>query len=201
MSWSQNGMVGPRGEDPLPDVFEPIVGYRQFFAVKKPNGWVLRSPIKGTEWEKSTMRAQCFYVDAAVYSNSTGPRTIVDKHRAPNHDCGCGIYAYYEPAALHTKGAWLLWSDFGSKFRVTCVITLTGAVEVHSRGMRGEKASIKAIMWDPLQKEPVMAIANTYNLDIIDEADIYDKALKYGKPLDKSLRPQQHIEGGNDVSK
>lgn len=198
MSWAQNGMIGDRGDDSVPDVFEPIIGFRQFHAVRKPTGWALRSPIKGTEWDKAVLRARCFYQDHSLYQMGMPTRTIVDQHKAPDHECGCGIYAYYEPNFVNLHSSWIMGLTPNFRFHVTAVITLTGTVEVHETGMRGERAIIRAIVRDPLHKDDLAQIALSYDVDLIDKEDVAQAALKYGSPLDESLRPKRKSTKEND---
>jgi hypothetical protein len=155
-----------------PDLLAPVSGFRDWHV--KADG--LCSPRTGVPWSGRVLQAEC------------RPRTADDlirpAHRAPGHECGCGIHAYYEP------------SDETSKISYTGVsgiVSAWGDVEIHAGGFRAEFARVEALgvyaRWSERQKSAVQRIAATLGVDIVDLYDLADAAASYATPMPQQLIP------------
>jgi hypothetical protein len=155
-----------------PDLLAPVSGFRDWRVT--PEG--LCSPRTGVPWVGRVLRAEC------------RPRSADDlvrpPHRAPGHECQCGIHAYFEP------------SDETSKVNYTGVsgiVSVWGDVEIHARGLRAEYARIEALgvysRWTKRQKSAVRSIAASLDLDLIDLYDLADAAASYAAPVSPALVP------------
>jgi hypothetical protein len=157
---------------PAPDLLAPVYTFRDWHAL--PEG--LTSPRTGVTWTSRMLAAEC------------RPRTPEDlvrpDHRAPGHDCSCGIHGYFRPSEETSK------VDFRG---VTGVITAWGQVEVHEDGIRAEFARVEALgvyaRWTRRQKAAVAAIAADLDVDLVDLRDLEAAAASYATPVPAALVP------------
>jgi hypothetical protein len=81
----------------------------------------------------ATMHAQCEPLDVAPAGRER--REVPPGHPAPERDCKCGIYAWYEPDDTAMLSA-----------RVFGAIEATGLVLMCDRGFRAERARVTAVV-------------------------------------------------------
>lgn len=139
------------GDEPLdfqiPDVVEPIVGYRSWLAERRsshPSSLRLTSSFGRDSWEPGEAKvAQCgnyriFKEDRATRGISCSESP--SRSKLGHHGFGCGIYAYKDPcraAAYHDP------ARFGSS--VWGEILMWGNVYEHEHGFRAQFAIPSAI--------------------------------------------------------
>lgn len=194
--YNYNGMVGWRGDDPIPDVFTPVIGFRRYRITlnEETKKWELRSPIQDTVWTTSKMTAQCIR-QVFTWTHFTGASYVTEerKHAAPEHECRCGIYAYYDPPhqemSEYVSARW----DKPNSFPVVACITLTGVIEVHEKGMRGQYAQVHCITCPAPKEGIVKPLAKKMGLEIVEYDSLREAATRYGEPLDASFRPQNPL--------
>lgn len=100
-----------------PDLMNVVVGFRGFH-------WDPGSPhilLGGAAWEAGENVAVC----------KTGL-----PHKAPDNDCGCGLYAYHDLSRMDTNGS------YGP---ISAAVAAWGKLCVHGDGFRAEKAQVIAI--------------------------------------------------------
>jgi hypothetical protein len=161
-----------------PDLMAPVAGFRDWRVTQDG----LCSPRTGVPWVTRVMRAEC--------RPQSADDLVRRPHRAPGHDCGCGIHAYFEP------------SDEASKISyagVSGIVSLWGDVEIHAGGLRAEYARIEALgvygRWTERQKSAVQTIAAALDVDILDLYDLADAAASYASPVPPGLVPDGGRKG------
>lgn len=189
-------MIGP--EIQVPDVTEAVVGYRQFgLARHGQHNYQLVSPHTGDPWLTVECTAKC---NKTIKSE----RVVLDgirpkQHSAPAKDCGCGIYAYFDPCLVAVYDNSMRWmSMHGARGpedeRVAALVTMTGRIEVHARGMRSAKARICALGMNGNlnadERAALKTIADDFGVPLVPQADLPKLATEFGRPLDDSLRPE-----------
>lgn len=142
----------------VPRVSGPLVGFR---------AWTLRNGrlcptgySEGAAWVAGVNAARC-----------------VGGHRAPAHDCRCGLYALRE--------WWMLGaSDHG----VWGAVVLWGRVEVHRRGFRAEFARIVALSSHPSQSRShrvaVASVGRALMVPVVGIPELGAVASEFGVRLD-----------------
>lgn len=101
---------------------------------------------------------------------------LVHRHRAPHHNCNCGLYAFYDASMvlLHcVRGLVSAWGD----------------VEAHVDGFRAQYARIAALVDDP-GTAPIHALARVYGVPVITPEQFADDAFiaEFGEVLPPELR-------------
>ncbi len=184
--------VGPADLFRTPDLIEPVVGFRSWRAIDGR----LRSLYLPVFWDQRVMRAECpsasrtplaeaISADAPQSASATAA-ALERPHMAPDPDCSCGIYTYFEPdyqfPTLDYRG-------------VVGIVTLTGTIEVHADGMRGEEACVHALAtysrWVKRHRDEVAAIAEALEVDLVELEQLEEAAVKYGRPLSRGLLPAE----------
>ncbi len=116
MSFTQSDY---KGEELL--ILEPLLGFRQ---------WVYRDSklisMYTSYWENGDLTATC----QKYYDDETR-----EKHRSPDSECSCGIYAHYLPLESYKK----------TKNGIFGVIEASGKILMGTKGFRAEKAKIVAL--------------------------------------------------------
>jgi hypothetical protein len=125
--------------------------------------------------------------EGAWVSGVNDARCIYREHEAPDHDCGCGLYAWYEPRG-----------SVGFTMAVG-LVAAWGAVELHADGYRAEHAEILCLVADV--DEPVLRrmlvdyMADAYKVPVLDK----DRALAYARQraieVPHDLRPDRQALG------
>ena len=155
-----------------PDLLAPLSAFRDWRVAADG----LYSPRTGVPWVTRVMRAEC--------RPQTAENLVRPRHRAPGHECGCGIHAYFEP------------SDEASKVScagVSGIVSVWGDVEIHAAGLRAEFARVEALgvysRWTERQKAAVERIAASLDVDVVDLYDLDGAADRYASPVLASLVP------------
>jgi hypothetical protein len=184
-------MIGPE-QIVAPDFTEPIVGYRTFRLVKRSqHNYGLVSPHARTPWPSAEMKAEC----------SVKPKvpeglvltTPLKPHPAPAKDCGCGIYAYFEPCPVpkHRSDYFMYYGDEGKE--VEALVTLAGRIEVHETGMRAERARVCAIGLNANlnddERTGLARIGEQWGAPVVPQSQLPALASEYGRSLGKEHRP------------
>lgn len=187
-------MIGP--EVSAPDVTEAVVGFRTF-ALKSSSqhNYALYGPHTNKQWPTPRITARCNNTIQSEHIVLDGVRP--KQHTAPAKGCGCGIYVYFDPCPV-TDYTGLEWHGMRSPFsalgkEVASIVTLTGKVEVHERGMRGQHAEIRALGLNPnlnsAERTALRELGKRWDIPVVDQDGLPRLATEYGRPLDKSLRP------------
>jgi hypothetical protein len=181
---------GPADLFETPDLIEPVLGFRSWRVIDGR----LRSLYLPVVWDRPVLRAECPSLPGSELAGAVpggAPRSasaeaaaLGQPHMAPDPGCSCGIYAYFEPDLEFSK------LDHRG---VIGIVTLTGNVEVHVDGMRGEEARVHALAvyerWTRRQKDGVESIAARLGIDLVDLERVGQAAEAYGRPLSPELLP------------
>ena len=158
-----------------PDLIEPVVGFRSWRTL---DGHI-SSPYVPVRWHDPVLHAVC-HQSVAVH----GQRFVDGPHRAPHHDCRCGIYAYHAPPHRFAK------IDFRT---VPGIVTMWGRIEVHRGGMRAEHARICALAffdgWGGRQRRAAGEVAATLSVELIRYDEMQEASGRFGTRLPASLLP------------
>jgi hypothetical protein len=158
-----------------PDLLAPVSGFRDWKVT--PEG--LCSPRTGVMWQERVLRAECRPLTADDF--------VRPPHRAPGHECGCGIHAYYAPSDETSKVSYT---------GVSGIVTVWGDVEAHADGLRAEFARVEALgvytRWSERQKSAVARVAECLEAELVDLYDLADAAPSYAPPMPQQLIPGVH---------
>jgi hypothetical protein len=122
----------------VPDLTEPLLGWRSWRVVERPAGaFRLASVVKSVEWPaRRALTATC----VASHARLVLRRCAGGGHRSPSASCVCGIYAASSVAAAISYLDTSEHSRRGSLPRVLGVVKLWGTVLECERGLRGATA-------------------------------------------------------------
>lgn len=165
---------GERTEDPklgdsaVPNLIQHVIGFRTW---QPSNGTLMgRAP-----WVPGENKARC--------NGGLG------SHKAPNLQCGCGLYAYHEGVKL----------GYGVYGPVEGAIKAWGKMCVADRGFRAEFAEVIALLRpkNPKSIIEVEHIAYNYAVPICDSVKaLKEYAYTKGIPMDSTLRPSSGASAG-----
>jgi hypothetical protein len=178
--------LGRPGESRLPDVIEPIVGFRNWRIFRTgPAAWELSSPYLPALWSQPVVRAEC--------RRWRSPEDLLRRpHAAPHPDCGCGIRAYHTPTSDFSK------VDYRA---VSGIVTLWGRIEIDRGEMRAEQARVEALgvyrRWSRRQQDAVCEVASNLGAEVVDLHELDLAATWYGAPP-PSLMAEQPAHGVRD---
>jgi hypothetical protein len=164
------------GESRLPNLIEPIVGFRNWRIFRTgPAAGELSSPYLPVSWSESLVRAEC--------RRWRSPEDLLrEPHAAPHPDCGCGIRAYPAPTSDFAK------VDYRG---VSGIVTLWGRIEIDRGEMRAELARVEALgvyrRWGRGQRDAVRHVASNLGVDVVDLHELDVAAATYGAPPPPSL--------------
>ena len=171
------------GESRLPDLIEPIVGFRNWRIFQTgPAAGALSSPFLPVSWAQRVVRAEC-------RSWRSADDLLRTPHTAPDPDCGCGIRAYRAPTSEFSK------VDYRA---VSGIVTLWGRIEIDRDEMRAQLARVEALgiyrRWSRRQQEAVREVAASLGVDLVDLHELGVAAASYGAlPLPSLVAdPQAH---------
>lgn len=116
MSFSQRDY---KGNDLL--ILDSVIGYRQW----NWDNYRLQS-MKPGSWTNGSLTAECHH-----FSVIDSP----EKHRSPDLDCTCGIYAHYLPIESYER----------QNSNVFGVVEASGKILMGTKGFRAEKVKILAL--------------------------------------------------------
>lgn len=184
-------MIGPE-VSVAPDFTEPVIGYRQFILEPhSQHNFRLMSPHQREPWLTQTVTARC-NAKLPVPDGLVLPAMPLRSHSAPHKDCGCGIYAYFEPCPVPktSPNLYYLWRDANE---VAALVTVEGRVEVHAHGMRAQRATIQALGLNgnlsPFETAALKEIGRQWDVPVVPQDALPEIAVEYGRPLDKASRP------------
>ena len=154
--------------EPVPDLIEPVVGFRQWRLV----GDGLSSIACDDRWPEPTLTARCL----------TGSHP---QEPAPASACSCGVHAWYEPCPRTASAP--------HRSYVAGVVVRWGAIELHVSGMRAERCRIVALAL-PLsrwgKRDRVVAVAGRLGVPAVRHRDLRATAAAHGAPIPAGLRPR-----------
>jgi hypothetical protein len=174
--------VARPGESRLPDLIEPIVGFRNW-RIFRTGPAELSSPYLPVVWSEPVVRAEC--------RRWRSPEDLLrETHAAPHPDCGCGIRAYQTPTGDFSK------VDYRA---VSGIVTVWGRIEIESDEMRAELARVEALgvyrRWSRRQQDAVREVASRLGADIVDLHELDAAARSYGAPPPPSLLAEPRAPG------
>ena len=153
----------------VPDLFEPLVGFRAWH-VGTDGALVPWSAGTTGTWRPGTNEARCLAPGAK-------------RHRAPGHRCTCGLYGLTDSrdprllAGRQAVGAIVAWGD----------------VELHRTGFRAQYARIVALGaphgCQPAHPERLRTAAARYGVPVVPLGRLRDVALEHGRPLEFDTLP------------
>jgi len=131
-------------ESPL--VAGPLYGVRTWTVVGEPGAERLAGPESGARWP-----------DGGAWLEAICPH---EAHRAPQHDCMCGIYGLH-PNIHNARDV------LASRFVLAGVVECDGAVEVHAEGFRAERGRPHAFALTPLRNPALVGrLAEAYRAEV-----------------------------------
>ena len=176
----------------------PLMGVRQYQV--DDEGYLGSLTGRGDRWEPDKPRkAECdggqfghYRMEPMRYDSEAGE--WISAHSAPDPDCGCGYYAYYDLDAHE--------ADFGAAPRrfsfesvsTRAVVSAWGDVDLHETGFRSEWMQVEALIvgtavhkhlghWIDLM--PAWeALAERYAVPLIEEEDAEAFCRERGEVLD-----------------
>lgn len=162
--------------DVAPDLLVPVVGFRQW---RLTSAWPA-SVYDGAPWPEGHITARC---DGG---HSAG--------EVPVKDCGCGVYAYYDPCPRTASAA---TSDL-----IGGAVVVWGRIEAHIYGMRGKHARIVALEL-PLsrgrKRRAVIETAARLGVPAVPHRSLKSVALQHGEVLAPALRPKKTLTRAANV--
>ena len=159
-----------------PDLIVPLVGFRQW---RLANG-VLTSMYDRALWPRDGVTASC--------DRGHSPGEV------PAKDCGCGVYAYYDPCPRTASAA---TSDL-----IGGAVVLWGRIEAHMYGMRGRHARIVALELPfsrARKRRAVIEAAERIGVPAVPHRSLKAVALEHGAVLQPSLRPKKTLTRAANV--
>lgn len=157
-----------------PDLAAPVHAFRDWRITDEG----LASPRAGVLWTSRVLEAEC--------RPRTPEEMLQPPHRAPGQDCSCGIRAYFRPSMETSR------VDYRG---VTGIVTVWGAVMVHTGGLRAEFARIEALgvyaRWTRRQKVAVAGAAEELGVDVLPLEELEQGAHRYADALPAGLIPEQ----------
>jgi hypothetical protein len=162
---------GRPGESRLPDVIEPIVGFRNWRIFRTgPAAWELSSPYLPVLWSQPVVRAEC--------RRWRSPEDLLrEPHAAPHPDCSCGLRAYHSPTSDFSR------VDYRA---VSGIVTRWGRIEIDPGEMRAEQARVEALgvyrRWSRRQQDAVSEVASNLGAEVVDLHELDLAATRYGAP-------------------
>lgn len=106
-------------------------------------------------------------------------------HKAPAHDCECGLYAVHSPQVISP----LMYSPDSA----VGAVLAWGRIEVHPEGFRAQYAEVVMLAYDDEQPyglvTRVQALASEMDVECVLISELEEKAARFGRPVDPELRP------------
>lgn len=157
----------PAENTSAPDLIEPVLGFRLWSIDPDGNLRSLHHPEQ--TWPSDTLTARC---------RAGRP------HQAPEHDCSCGVHAWYTPCPQT--------ASLGCPGVVAGAIVLWGRVELHAQGMRGQHCRIVALALPPFRsrkREHVIVAAARLNVPAVPNRTLARVSALHGAPIPRALCP------------
>jgi len=154
-----NDQIGPGEGDPIPDVVEPITGYRGW-------SWDVRglSSYNGQRWIPGVNKAECHaggrglmptYARLGLIFDGQPAEEPTHEHTIPSHpddtarhgQHGCGIYAYRTLEDCWRDRGYPGFRSVSSEMTGTVFgeVEMWGLVWPHAKGFRSEYARVKTL--------------------------------------------------------
>lgn len=146
-----------------------------------PLGYELHSPnVMGHKWTKGVNKARCKKSKLPLGLRDS----LFSEHTAPDPDCQCGLYSYYEPSVAKIQSA-IMANNYA-----VGIVTQWGRIEAHSTGMRSEFMKVEALLGGELAKK----ICNEWDIPFVPTTASASKFVaiskEFGSPLPESMRPK-----------
>jgi hypothetical protein len=164
----------PRPAPGPPLLTEKVLGFRRW----RLDGYRLGPVVSHlpAHWNLGPNTATCL---RAYFDPSRGAN---HEHRAPEDDCGCGLYAMHEPA----------FEPFGDD-TVSGAVLAWGRIEVHLSGFRAEFAEPVALAYHSGQPrehiEALRSVASEFYIPVVEDGELPALACRLGAPIPHDLRP------------
>lgn len=166
-------MVG-HGSVRAPDLIVPTIGFRHW---NLRDGFLTSPYITDCVWDEPEMTAGCF----------THQGTAKNRHPAPDQECECGFYVYYDQPTV----------AIGT---VPGAVTVSGRLQAHEKGMRVQHIKVVALGYvKPVSLSDESAqqakeenarlreIAKGWGIPIVTADELPEIAAKYGEPMPPQL--------------
>jgi hypothetical protein len=101
-------------------------------------------------------------------------------HDPPGEACGCGLYAFHNPALAVEGGYWPTSEPSRQLYNrlVAGVLAASGTIALHEWGFKAEKGRVAALFTIGAPDEelplPREIIADAYNVPVIEAGDYFD---------------------------
>lgn len=203
-------MIGNQGDEKGPDLIEPVICFRWFRLIFEqdyvwPRGDITPRP-PGQDigvgslwlphfWTGATQRAECH---RSFHHGSDLEDGL--SHSAPHHDCGCGLYGFYD-LELQEQFADLVYrSGEDSQRLVPGIISMFGDVEVHPKGCRSSHAKLVALglpwkhsntKWGRHLRDATLKVAHDLKVSVTETKLLPEIAGEFGSPMPMEFRPEQ----------
>ena len=164
------------GDTVAPDLMVPLVGFRQW----RMTDGALASVYDGAQWPEGRLTARC--------DRGHTPDQV------PAKDCGCGVYAYYDPCP---RTASAMTPDL-----IGGAVVVWGRIEAHIYGMRGRHARIVAVEL-PLsrgrKRRAVIEATERLGVPAVPHRSLRAVARENGEILSPALRPKKTLTRAANV--
>jgi hypothetical protein len=164
------------GDSVAPDLIVAVIGFRQW----RITDGALASVYDGAQWSGGCLTARC--------DQGHTPDEV------PAKDCGCGVYAYYDPCPRTASAA---TADL-----IGGAVVGWGRIEAHMYGMRAEHARIVALEL-PLshgrKRRAVIEVADRLGVPAVPHRSLKSEALRHGEVLAPALRPKKTLTRAANV--
>jgi hypothetical protein len=156
-------------ETPL--VAGPLYGLRTWVVAGEPGAERLAGPQSGAPWP-----------DGGAWLHAACARDAA--HRAPAHDCVCGVHALH-PDAHNARRV------LASRREVAGIVECHGAVEVHAEGFRAARGRPHALVVTPMRNAALAGrLARAYGAEVVEvhgPAELADWCRERGLGLDATV--------------
>jgi hypothetical protein len=174
---SQGAMTPLEDADGVaPDVTVALVGFRQW----RLEDGAFTSVYDGAGWRDGCLTARC----------DRGHRP----EEVPAKDCGCGVYAYYDPCPRTASAA--------TPDLIGGAVVVWGRIEAHIYGMRGEHARIVAVelpFSHGRKRRAVIEATERRGVPAVPHRKLKQVALQHGEVLAPALRPKKTLTRAANV--
>ena len=178
MSEPSQGAMNPLedADGVAPDVTVALVGFRQW----RLEDGAFTSVYDGAGWRDGCLTARC----------DRGHRP----EEVPAKDCGCGVYAYYDPCPRTASAA--------TPDLIGGAVVVWGRIEAHIYGMRGEHARIVAVELPfsrGRKRRAVIEATQRLGVPAVPHRKLKPVALQHGEVLAPALRPKKTLTRAANV--
>lgn len=114
------------------------------------------------------------------------------QHVAPQEDCGCGLYAYYDLRSAEKRRYLAFGLNYVGAKLMAGAVACRGQSWLHHDGLRAEEAVILALAIPPgstVSDQEAETTAKQYGVPLVAYDKLQEAGLRYADPVQEELRP------------